>query len=170
VTASAALQIEQHKYSPERHEDSMVSSKRKSRGSLEKKFADIHRHPLSATRAESHQRSHDANLLSNIFVLVLSFMVFASPCCFRLAGSQILNCLMGDLVPIFLSSQCIPVPTSGFVNRDFILCALLWTSHGPNLSLCSVSLLALNHLPRILFCFFWTHPLALHRSHRLSGL
>jgi hypothetical protein len=39
VTASAAQQTEQPKYSHEQHEDSVVSSKGKSRGSLEKRFA-----------------------------------------------------------------------------------------------------------------------------------
>jgi hypothetical protein len=51
VTVSAAQQIEQHKYSPEQHRDSMVSYKGKSRGLLEKIFADFTTTPFcSATR------------------------------------------------------------------------------------------------------------------------
>jgi hypothetical protein len=49
VTASAAQQIQQHKYSLDQHENSMVSSEGKNRGSLEKKIGEFHRHPLSAT-------------------------------------------------------------------------------------------------------------------------
>jgi hypothetical protein len=41
VTASTAQQIEQHMYNPEQHENSMVSSKEKSCGSLKERFADF---------------------------------------------------------------------------------------------------------------------------------
>jgi hypothetical protein len=41
VTASAAQQIQQHKYSLEQHENSMVNSEGKNRGSLEKRLADF---------------------------------------------------------------------------------------------------------------------------------
>jgi hypothetical protein len=69
VTVSAAQQIEQHKYSPERHENSMVSSKGNSRGLLEKKIRGFHRHPLSVRQVKH-------------FVLVLSLIIVARPCCF----------------------------------------------------------------------------------------
>jgi hypothetical protein len=160
TVSTAQQQNEQPKYSSEQHEDSVVSSKGNSRGSLRiftvTPFRQREPSPIKDLAPPNRcQTFHSCSLPHRL-------------CCgFRLADSRILhfNCLMVMIYSYLssLASAYLPIhprllsPIS-HGSRLHSVC----TSVDVPWPLCSVSLLALNHLPRILLCFSWTHPLALY--------